>query len=97
MAQPSHPNLLVAHLLNLTLTPTPTPLSLEPQGFTDGVMIVGKYSGRKVSEAKPLIKDEMLAEGLALAYSEPEKQVGKGLGLLAVWTGSATCSSLRVF
>jgi len=45
------------------------------KGFTDGVMTVGKYAGRKVSEAKPLIKDEMLAEGLALAYSEPEKQV----------------------
>ncbi len=38
-------------------------------------MKVGKYSGTKVSEAKPLIRDEMYAEGLAMPYSEPEKQV----------------------
>jgi hypothetical protein len=30
----------------------------------------------QVSEAKPLIKDEMVAAGQALLYSEPEKQVG---------------------
>ncbi|GBF91225.1 hypothetical protein Rsub_03545 [Raphidocelis subcapitata] len=45
------------------------------KGFTDGVMTVGPYAGRKVSEAKPLIRDEMLAAGQALAYSEPEKTV----------------------
>jgi hypothetical protein len=28
-----------------------------------------------VSEAKPLIKDEMVAAGQAILYSEPEKQV----------------------
>ncbi len=38
------------------------------QGFTDGVMIVGKYAGRKVSEAKPLIKEEMIAAGEAILY-----------------------------
>ncbi|KAG2497803.1 hypothetical protein HYH03_004074 [Edaphochlamys debaryana] len=45
------------------------------KGFTDGVMIVGPHSGRKVSEAKPLIKEEMLSAGQALLYSEPERQV----------------------
>ncbi|MEW5307124.1 MAG: hypothetical protein WDW36_009540 [Sanguina aurantia] len=45
------------------------------KGFTDGVLIVGPYAGRKVSEAKPLIKEELLSEGLALLYSEPERQV----------------------
>lgn len=45
------------------------------QGFTDGVMTVGPYAGRKVAEAKPLIRDEMLAAGHALPYSEPEKTV----------------------
>eukprot|EP00195_Chlamydomonas_chlamydogama_P014672 CAMPEP_0202900896 /NCGR_PEP_ID=MMETSP1392-20130828/12094_1 /ASSEMBLY_ACC=CAM_ASM_000868 /TAXON_ID=225041 /ORGANISM="Chlamydomonas chlamydogama, Strain SAG 11-48b" /LENGTH=1103 /DNA_ID=CAMNT_0049587353 /DNA_START=121 /DNA_END=3432 /DNA_ORIENTATION=- len=45
------------------------------KGFTDGVMVVGKYSGRKVSEAKPLIKTEMIDAGMAMIYSEPEKQV----------------------
>jgi leucyl-tRNA synthetase len=38
-------------------------------------MKVGPYAGRKVSEAKPLIKDELIAAGHAMPYSEPEKQV----------------------
>lgn len=44
------------------------------KGFTDGVMEVGPYAGRKVSEVKPIIRDELIAEGLAMPYSEPEKQ-----------------------
>lgn len=46
-------------------------------------MQVGKYAGRKVSEVKPIIRDEMYAAGTALPYSEPEKQVGC-LGVLAL-------------
>jgi hypothetical protein len=38
-------------------------------------MKAGPYAGRKVSEAKPLIKDELIAAGQAMPYSEPEKQV----------------------
>ncbi|CAN6183152.1 unnamed protein product [Urochloa humidicola] len=45
------------------------------KGFTDGTMIVGEFSGRKVQEAKPLIKSKLLAEGTAVLYSEPEKKV----------------------
>ncbi|KAF8060524.1 leucine--tRNA ligase [Scenedesmus sp. PABB004] len=45
------------------------------KGFTDGVLKVGPHAGRKVSEAKPLIRDELLASGAALPYSEPEKPV----------------------
>ncbi|KQJ97799.1 hypothetical protein BRADI_3g33360v3 [Brachypodium distachyon] len=45
------------------------------KGFTDGVMIVGEYNGRKVQEAKPLIKSKLLEEGFAILYSEPEKRV----------------------
>ena len=45
------------------------------KGFTDGVMIVGKYSGRKVQEIKPLIRKDLLESGEALVYFEPEKQV----------------------
>ncbi|EFJ52544.1 hypothetical protein VOLCADRAFT_103034 [Volvox carteri f. nagariensis] len=45
------------------------------KGFTDGVMIVGPYSGRKVSEVKPIIREEMVAAGRAMMYSEPERQV----------------------
>jgi leucyl-tRNA synthetase len=45
------------------------------KGFTDGVMIVSEYNGRKVQDAKPLIKKKLLEEGSAVLYSEPEKKV----------------------
>eukprot|EP00736_Rhodelphis_marinus_P009844 Rmarinus@m.21894 len=45
------------------------------KGFTDGVMLVGDFKGKKVSEAKPLLKEQLIAEGKALPYSEPEKKV----------------------
>jgi leucyl-tRNA synthetase len=38
-------------------------------------MKVGPHAGKKVSEAKPIIKEAMLADGSGLAYSEPEKMV----------------------
>lgn len=59
--------------------PVPAMRPMHPmQGFTDGVMVVGPYAGRKVAEVKPIIKDEMIAAGTAMPYSEPEKQVGVG-------------------
>uniref|UniRef100_A0A0E0M0N2 leucine--tRNA ligase n=1 Tax=Oryza punctata TaxID=4537 RepID=A0A0E0M0N2_ORYPU len=45
------------------------------KGFTDGTMIVGEFNGRKVQEAKPLIKKQLLEKGTAVLYSEPEKKV----------------------
>ncbi|CAD7704718.1 unnamed protein product [Ostreobium quekettii] len=45
------------------------------KGFTSGIMIVGEYNGRKVSEAKPLLKKEMVERGEAMLYSEPESLV----------------------
>lgn len=48
------------------------------QGFAEGVMEVGKYAGRKVSEVKGLMKDEIISSGEALAYSEPERVGGDG-------------------
>lgn len=56
--------------------PSPPLPWTPPQGFTDGVMKVGPYAGRKVSEVKPIIREELIAAGQALPYSEPEKQVG---------------------
>lgn len=44
------------------------------KGFTDGVMIVGKYKDAKVSEAKPKIKQEMIDAGLAILYSEVSRE-----------------------
>lgn len=45
------------------------------KGFTEGVLIVGEHTGKKVQEAKSLIRAEMIASGEAIPYSEPEKQV----------------------
>lgn len=45
------------------------------KGFTDGVMIVGAHAGQPVSVAKPLIRQELLAAGAAVAYAEPEGRV----------------------
>lgn len=45
------------------------------KGFTMGVMTVGPYSGKKVSEVKPIIKQEMIDAGQACLYFEPESRV----------------------
>ena len=45
------------------------------QGFTHGIMIVGEYSGKKVSDVKPTIKVELVEAGEAIVYSEPESTV----------------------
>ncbi|KAI6647292.1 hypothetical protein LOD99_12289 [Oopsacas minuta] len=44
-------------------------------GFRDGVLKVGGYKSKKVSEVKKIIKDKLIAEKSAFAYQEPEKQV----------------------
>lgn len=45
------------------------------KGFTMGVMEVGPHKGKKVSEAKPIIKQEMIDAGDAVLYFEPESKV----------------------
>lgn len=45
------------------------------KGFTHGVMIVGEFSGRKVSEVKPIIKQNFVDNHQAILYSEPESTV----------------------
>lgn len=45
------------------------------KGFETGVMLVGKYKGLLVKQAKVKCKDDMIAEGHAIAYAEPEKLV----------------------
>ena len=35
-------------------------------------MIVGEFSGRKVSECKQLCKEKFIKEGLAINFGEPE-------------------------
>ncbi|CAO4371332.1 unnamed protein product [Caenorhabditis nigoni] len=45
------------------------------KGFYDGVMLVGKYAGKKTADVKKVIQDDLIAEGLATKYVEPEKKV----------------------
>jgi len=45
------------------------------KGFTIGVMSYGPYTGKKVSEVKPIIKQEMIDAGQACLYFEPESRV----------------------
>ncbi|KAL6329134.1 hypothetical protein AAG906_007680 [Vitis piasezkii] len=42
------------------------------RGFTEGTMLVGEFAGRKVQEAKPLIRSKLIEIGQAIVYSEPE-------------------------
>lgn len=45
------------------------------KGFYEGVLLVGTFAGRKVSEAKNLVREEMIREGKAAMYYEPEGRV----------------------
>jgi len=45
------------------------------KGFYEGVMKVGPHAGKKVHEAKPLIRKELMDAGLAIPYSEPTEEV----------------------
>ncbi|KAJ3049540.1 cytosolic leucyl tRNA synthetase [Rhizophlyctis rosea] len=41
-------------------------------GFYHGVMTVGEFAGKPVQEAKPLVRAELIKNGQAFAYCEPE-------------------------
>ena len=45
------------------------------KGFYEGRMLVGEHKGRSVQEAKPLIKQQLLDQGEAVVYMEPEKTI----------------------
>ncbi|KAL7748413.1 cytosolic leucyl tRNA synthetase [Sorochytrium milnesiophthora] len=45
------------------------------EGFYNGTMLVGDHAGKSVQEAKPLIKELLVARGEAIVYSEPEKEI----------------------
>ncbi|CAI5445809.1 unnamed protein product [Caenorhabditis angaria] len=45
------------------------------KGFYDGVMQVGKYSGQKTADVKKVIQEDLIKDGLATKYVEPEKKV----------------------
>mmetsp|Transcript_51695 Transcript_51695/g.76612 ORF Transcript_51695/g.76612 Transcript_51695/m.76612 type:complete len:1090 (-) Transcript_51695:77-3346(-) len=45
------------------------------KGFTLGIMQVGEHKGKKVCDAKPIIKQELIDANLACLYFEPESKV----------------------
>lgn len=45
------------------------------EGFYKGIMLVGPAQGTRVEEAKPLIKEMLLKQGMAIPYFEPEGEV----------------------
>ncbi|RKP32709.1 leucyl-tRNA synthetase [Metschnikowia bicuspidata] len=45
------------------------------EGYYNGTMLVGKYKGESVESAKPKVKADMMAEGTAFVYKEPENLV----------------------
>lgn len=42
------------------------------EGFYNGTMLIGKYKGEKVEEAKPKVRNDLIASGEAFVYNEPE-------------------------
>ena len=45
------------------------------EGFNKGVMKIGIAAGQKVEIAKPIIRKQMIDDGVAVPYYEPEKEV----------------------
>ena len=45
------------------------------KGFYEGQMIIGNHRGKLVQDAKPLIKNELVASNEAVLYMEPEKTI----------------------
>ncbi len=45
------------------------------KGFNEGLIIIGKFKGTRVKDAKNLVRKEMMDLGLAEIYYEPESRV----------------------
>lgn len=45
------------------------------EGYYQGTMVIGKYKGLKVEDAKPKVKQDLIDSNEAFAYSEPESEV----------------------
>ncbi|OBT88880.1 leucyl-tRNA synthetase [Pseudogymnoascus sp. 03VT05] len=45
------------------------------EGYYQGTMCYGPFTGEKVEDAKPKVRQQLLDSGGAFAYSEPEKRV----------------------
>ena len=49
------------------------------KSFYDGVLLVGTYANTKVCEAKKLVRDELIKQGQACGYYEPEGKVSSSI------------------
>lgn len=45
------------------------------KSFYEGILVVGKYANSKVSDAKKLVRDDLITNGQACGYYEPEGKV----------------------
>lgn len=45
------------------------------KGFYDGVLLVGNYASKKIQDVKKSIQNDLLREGNAVLYMEPEKKI----------------------
>ncbi|CAF4653211.1 unnamed protein product, partial [Rotaria magnacalcarata] len=45
------------------------------KSFSDGILVVGKYTNTKVSDAKKLVQTDLITDGQACVYYEPERKV----------------------
>ena len=57
------------------------------EGFYNGTMIVGEFSGERVRDAKPKVRESMIKQGVAFAYAEPD-------GLVVSRSGGGTIGSM---
>eukprot|EP00461_Guttulinopsis_vulgaris_P002061 UN02062 len=53
-------------------------------GFDKGVMIVGPYKGQPIKDVKEYCKKDLVAQGVAILYSEPESKVVSRLNDICV-------------
>jgi leucyl-tRNA synthetase len=42
------------------------------EGFYQGKMVFGEFTGKTVEEAKPLVRKQLIDSGLAFPYGEPD-------------------------
>ncbi|GLH12065.1 Leucine--tRNA ligase, cytoplasmic [Gryllus bimaculatus] len=45
------------------------------KGFYDGIMLVGEYKGKKIQDVKKSLQKDLIKNGGAVIYYEPEKQI----------------------
>jgi leucyl-tRNA synthetase len=50
-------------------------MNMWTKSFHDGILLVGKYANIKVSDARKLIHDDLITNGQACIYYEPEIKV----------------------